>query len=178
MVPSHFTLLLNVDSNSDHVILNMHSFDTTATLTALFLQQDCLRFNRHKFQNKIYHYLDKCERNRKNKQISSLYYWCPEINQCWIHGIIHENNVPVAPLSKQMAVSDLSFQLQLRILAHSLHIPVYQNMLPTFRINSHIQICQFVLDWPCSWISPSVELHLVSNSPIDIHVSGRLAYLF
>jgi hypothetical protein len=33
-----------------------------------------------------------------------------KINNCWIHGLIHENNsVPVAPLTKKMPVSDLLF---------------------------------------------------------------------
>ena len=50
-----------------------------------------------------------------------------------------KNSVPLVPLTKKMAGYDLLF-------LHSLHISEYQNMLSTFRIDSCIQICEFVLD--------------------------------
>ena len=41
-------------------------------------------------------------------------------------------------------------------------------MLSTFRIDSRIQICEFVLRL--------VKSILVSNSPVDFDVTGRLTY--
>ena len=46
-----------------HLILP--SFHTTATLTALFLQQDCVGLNWHRFQNKIHYSFNECEINIK-----------------------------------------------------------------------------------------------------------------
>jgi len=46
-------------SSSDHVILYLQICYRATMLTALFLQQDCLYFNRHKFQNKILYSFDK-----------------------------------------------------------------------------------------------------------------------
>jgi len=116
---------------------------------------------------------------KKYKTTTSLVYIVSWINKCWIHGLIHEKYCACCTFDQKdvqirfVVLTTPSMRSYFRALF--LHIPVYQNMLSIFRRDSCIQICEFGLDWPCPWLSLSAEIVLVSNNPIDFHVTSWLA---